>query len=85
MNGSKHFGHGNSIDYLVRMDTFVGKYGVYLNFFRKVHRKNVPKNRKTDRKKISGEYLQEYERSPPNLKNDIPAWFFNTMFAYSSH
>ena len=49
----------------------VGKNGVYLNFLRKEQRKKVPKKRKTDRKKISGEYLQEEERSPPSLKSKI--------------
>ena len=38
--------------------TLVGKNGVNLNFFKKKAKKKVPKNRKSDKKKISGVYLQ---------------------------
>ena len=38
-----------------------------LNFFKKNAKKKVPKNRKSDRKKMSGVYLQCSVRSPPNL------------------
>ena len=48
--------------------TLAGKYGVYLNFFSEVQRRKVPKKRNNERKNISGEYLHEYDSSPPNLK-----------------
>ena len=39
-----------------------------LNFFKKKARKKVPKKRITERKKMSGTYSQEWERTPMNLK-----------------
>ena len=45
----------------------VGKKGVYLKFLMKVHVKKVPKKRMTERKKMSGTYSQEWERTPMNL------------------
>lgn len=48
----------------------VGKKGVYLKFLMKVHVKKVPKKRMTERKKMSGTYSQEWERTPMNLGRD---------------
>ena len=42
-----------------------------LNLLRKEHRKKVPKKRKRERKKMSGEYLQLSESSPPSLEEDL--------------
>ena len=39
-----------------------------LNLLRKEQRKKVPKKRKRERKKISGEYLQAFVRIPPALQ-----------------
>ena len=48
--------------------TLAGKNGVNLNLLRKEQRKKVPKKRKRERKKISGEYLQAFVRIPPALQ-----------------
>ena len=39
-----------------------------MNLLRKEHKKKVPKKRKRERKKISGEYLQAFVRIPPALQ-----------------
>ena len=51
--------------------TLAGKKGVNLNLFRKEHKKKVPKKRKRERKKISGEYLHALVRIPPALQIEI--------------
>ena len=38
-----------------------------MKFLMKVHVKKVPKKRITERKKMSGTYSQEWERTPMNL------------------
>ena len=37
----------------------------------KVHVKNVPKKRMTERKNMSGTYSQEWERTPMNLRRSV--------------
>ena len=41
---------------------------MYLKFLMNVQVKKVPKKRITERKKMSGTYSQEWERTPMNLK-----------------
>ena len=49
----------------------VGKKGVNLKLLIKVHVKNVPKKRMTERKNMSGTYSQEWERTPMNLRRSV--------------